>query len=69
MTTDNVPNLNVDKISAYASAEHSSGVSDKEIQESIIQTLKDNSWKDDATTPVINEIARRTKGVAKIRRN
>jgi hypothetical protein len=44
-----------------------SGVSDEEIQESIIQTLKDDGWKDDASTPMINEIAGRTKGVAEIK--
>jgi hypothetical protein len=26
--------------------------------------LKDDSWKDAATTPIINEIARRTTGMA-----
>jgi hypothetical protein len=61
---NNIPNLNVDELSAYASAKHLSGVSDEEIQESIIRMLQDDGWKDAAITPMINEIARRTKGVA-----
>jgi hypothetical protein len=61
---DNVPNLDVDELSAYASAKHLSGVSDEEIRESIIRMLKDDGWKDAAITPMISEIARRTKGVA-----
>jgi hypothetical protein len=64
MVEDNIPNLNVDELSAYASAKHLSGVSDERIRESIIQMLKDDGWKDAAITPMINEIARRTKGVA-----
>jgi hypothetical protein len=64
MTVDNIPNLNVDELSAYASAKHLSGVSDEEIQESIIRMLRDDGWKDAAITPMISEIARRTKGVA-----
>jgi hypothetical protein len=54
----------VDELSAYASAKHLLGVSDERIRESIIQILKDDGWKDAAITPIINEIARRTKGVA-----
>jgi hypothetical protein len=61
---NNVPNLNVDELSAYASAKHLSGVPDGEIQESIIRMLRSDGWKDAAITPMINEIARRTKGVA-----
>jgi hypothetical protein len=38
----NTPNLNADELSAYASAKHLSGVSDLEIQASIIQMLKDD---------------------------
>jgi hypothetical protein len=33
---DNVPNLDVDKLSAYALAKHLLGVLDEEIRESII---------------------------------
>jgi hypothetical protein len=61
---DNIPNLNVDELSAYVLAKHLSGVSDEEIQESIIRMLRDDSWKDAAITLMISEIARRTKGVA-----
>jgi hypothetical protein len=43
MTVDNIPNLNVDELSAYASAKHLSGVSNEEIQESIIRMLRDDS--------------------------
>jgi hypothetical protein len=64
MTMDNTPNLNVDELSAYASAKHLSGVSDEEIQGNIIRMLRDDGWKEAAITPMINEIARRTKGVA-----
>jgi hypothetical protein len=56
--------LNVDKLSAYALAKHLLGVSDEEIQESIIRMLRDDGWKDAAITLMISEIARRTKGVA-----
>jgi hypothetical protein len=63
----NTPNLNADELSAYALAKYLSGVSDSEIQASIIQMLKDDGWKDAAITPMINEIARRTKGVAEIK--
>ena len=61
---DNLPNLNADELSAYASAKHLAGVPDEEIQESIVQMLRSDGWKDAAITPMINEIARRTKGVA-----
>jgi hypothetical protein len=61
---NNIPNLNVDELSAYASAKHLSGVLDGEIQESIIRMLRSDGWKDAAITLMINEIARRTKGVA-----
>jgi hypothetical protein len=61
---NNAPNLNLDELAAYASAKHLSGVSDTEIQESIIKMLKDDGWKDAAIAPMISEIARRTKGVA-----
>lgn len=59
--TDNVPNLNVDELSAYASAKHLAGVSDEEIREDIVRMLKSDGWKDAAIAPMINEIARRTK--------
>jgi hypothetical protein len=55
---DNVSNLDVDELSAYASAKHLSGVLDEEIRESIIWMLKDDGWKDAAITPMISEIAR-----------
>jgi len=58
---DNVPNLNVDELSAYASAKHLAGVSDRDIQEDIVQMLRSDGWKDAAIAPMINEIARRTK--------
>jgi hypothetical protein len=61
---NNVPNLNVDELSAYASAKHLAGVPDAEIQENIAQMLRSDGWKDAAITPMINEIARRTKGIA-----
>ncbi|KAI1666497.1 hypothetical protein L13192_08741 [Pyrenophora tritici-repentis] len=61
---NNLLNLNVDELSAYASAKHLTGVPDKEIQQNIVQMLKDDGWKDAAITLMINEIARRTKGVA-----
>jgi hypothetical protein len=64
MTISNVPNLNADELSAYASAKHISGVSDDEIREGIIRMLKDDGWKDAAITPMINEIARRTTSMA-----
>jgi hypothetical protein len=47
-----------------ATAKHISGVSDNEIREGIIRMLKDDGWKDAAITPMINEIARRTTGMA-----
>jgi hypothetical protein len=43
MTISNVPNLNADELSAYASVKNISGVSDDEIREGIIRMLKDNS--------------------------
>jgi hypothetical protein len=61
---DNLPNLNADELSAYASAKHLAGVPDEEIQQSIVQMLRSDGWKDAAITPMINEIARRTKEVA-----
>jgi hypothetical protein len=61
---DNLPNLNADELSAYASAKHLAGVPDEEIREDIVRMLKSDGWKDAAITPMINEIARRTKGVA-----
>jgi hypothetical protein len=39
---NNIPNLNVDELSAYASAKYLSDVSDEEIQESIIRMLRDD---------------------------
>jgi hypothetical protein len=61
---NNLPNLNADELSAYASAKHLAGVPDNEIQRSIVQMLKNDGWKEAAIAPMINEIARRTKGVA-----
>ena len=61
---NNLPNLNADELSAYASAKHLAGVPDAEIQENIVRMLRSDGWKDAAITPMINEIARRTKGVA-----
>jgi len=60
----NRPNLNVDELTAYASAKHLAGVPDGEIQEDIVQMLKSDGWKDAAILPMINEVSRRTKGVA-----
>ena len=39
---NNLPNLNADKLSAYASAKHLAGVPDNKIQQSIVQMLKNN---------------------------
>jgi hypothetical protein len=61
---DNLPNLNADELSAYASAKHLAGVPDEEIREDIIRMLKNDGWKEAAIVPMINEVARRTKGVA-----
>lgn len=61
---NNLPNLNADELSAYASAKHLAGVPDDEIRENIVQMLKNDGWKEAAIIPMINEIARRTKGVA-----
>jgi hypothetical protein len=58
---DNLPNLNADELSAYASAKHLAGVPDNEIHESIVNMLKNDGWRDAAIAPMINEIARRTK--------
>ena len=63
----NRPNLNVDELTAYASAKHLAGVPDGEIQEDIVQMLKSDGWKDAAILPMINEVSRRTKGVAEIK--
>jgi len=41
--TDNVPNLNVNKLLAYASAKHLAGVSDEEIREDIVRMLRSDS--------------------------
>jgi hypothetical protein len=61
---NNLLNLNADELLAYASAKHLAGVPDDEIQRSIVQMLKNDGWKEAAIAPMINEIARRTKGVA-----
>ena len=61
---DNLPNLNADELSAYASAKHLAGVPDEEIREDIVRMLKNDGWKEAAIIPMINEIARRTKGAA-----
>ena len=37
---DNLPNLNADELSAYASAKHLAGVPDEEIREDIVRMLK-----------------------------
>ncbi|RYO56736.1 hypothetical protein AA0116_g9181 [Alternaria tenuissima] len=60
---DNVPNLNADELSAYASAKHLAGVPGDEIQWSIVRMLENDGWKEAAIAPMISEIARRTKGV------
>jgi hypothetical protein len=39
---NNLPNLNADELSAYASAKHLAGVPDNKIQQSIVQMLKNN---------------------------
>lgn len=64
---NNLPNLNADELSAYALAKHLAGVLDKEIQKSIVNMLRSDGWKDAAITSMINEIARRTKGVTETR--
>jgi hypothetical protein len=66
MMISNVPNRNADELSAYASVKHILGVSDDEIRESIIRMLKNDGWKDAAITLIINEITRRTMGMAEI---
>jgi hypothetical protein len=64
---DNPPNLNLDELSAYASAKHLAGVPDDEIYANIVRMLKEDGWKEAAITPMMNEVARRTKGVAETR--
>ena len=59
-----VPNLNVDELSTYASDQHLAGVSDDQIYKEIVQMLRNDGWKEAAITPMINEVARRSKGVA-----
>ena len=61
---DNLPNLNAEELSAYASAKHLAGVPGDEIEQSIAQMLRNDGWKEAAITPMINEIARRVKSVA-----
>ena len=58
------PNLNVDELTAYASAKHMAGVPDSEIQEDIVRMLKNDGWKEAAILPMISEVSRRAKGVA-----
>jgi hypothetical protein len=64
---DNPPNLNLDELLAYASAKHLAEVLDDEIYANIVRMLKEDGWKEAAITLMMNEVARRTKGVAEIR--
>ncbi|KAK1908803.1 hypothetical protein P3342_009654 [Pyrenophora teres f. teres] len=58
---DNLPNLNADELSAYASAKYLAGVPDDQIYQEIVQMLRNDGWKEAAIAPMINEVARRTK--------
>ncbi|KAK1907478.1 hypothetical protein P3342_000399 [Pyrenophora teres f. teres] len=62
---DNLPNLNADELSAYASAKYLAGVPDDQIYQEIVQMLRNDGWKEAAIAPMINEVARRTKEAGK----
>jgi hypothetical protein len=64
---DNPLNLNLDELLAYVSAKYLAGVLDDEIYANIVRMLKEDGWKEAAITPMMNEVARRTKGVVEIR--
>ncbi|KAK1912987.1 hypothetical protein P3342_004923 [Pyrenophora teres f. teres] len=52
---DNLPNLNADELSAYASAKYLAGVPDDQIYQEIVQMLRNDGWKEAAIAPMINE--------------
>ncbi|KAK1920120.1 hypothetical protein P3342_002416 [Pyrenophora teres f. teres] len=64
---DNLPNLNADELSAYASAKYLAGVPDDQIYQEIVQMLRNDGWKEAAIAPMINEVARRTKEAGEAR--
>jgi hypothetical protein len=66
---ENIPNLNVDELSAYAATKHIAGMADEEIKDNIIRMLKADGWKDAAISPMLSEIIRRTKGVTEARKS
>lgn len=56
----NVPNLNVEELSAYATAKSQAGVSDEEILREITQMLREDGWKEAAIGPTIEAIVKRS---------
>jgi hypothetical protein len=57
---NNVPNLNVEELAAYATAKSRAGVSDEEILQEITQMLREDGWKEAAIGPTIEAIVKRS---------
>lgn len=57
---ENIPNLNVDELAAYATTKSQAGVSDDEILREITQMLRDDGWKEAAIGPTIEAVVKRT---------
>ncbi|KAB2099860.1 hypothetical protein AG0111_0g11839 [Alternaria gaisen] len=60
---DNVPNLNVEELAAYATAKSQAGVSDEEILREITQMLREDGWKEAAIGPTIEAVVKRSSVV------
>ncbi|KAB2111388.1 hypothetical protein AG0111_0g1935 [Alternaria gaisen] len=56
---DNVPNLNVEELAAYATTKSQAGVSDEEILREITQMLREDGWKEAAIGPTIEAVVKR----------
>lgn len=57
---ENVPNLNVEELAAYATAKGRAGVSDEDILREIEQMLRDDGWKEAAIGPTIDAVVKRS---------
>jgi len=57
---NNVPNLNVEELAAYATAKSRAGLSDEEILQEITLMLREDGWKEAAIGPTIEAIVKRS---------